>query len=101
MRVSANARVQRLLSRDAYVMQHINEAYEIIKVEKADPPVPPEIRLIEGWRNGNIKVSEDAPHDIENETHTWDLWLKVGPISDPPPAEDWREVLNVYVRMPE
>ena len=97
MRIGANAKVQRLLSRDAYVMQHINEAYEIIKIEGADPPVQPEVRLMEGWRNGNIKVSEDDPHDIENETHTWDVWLKIDSASSDP----WRPVLGVFVRMPE
>lgn len=99
MIVRANARVQRVLSRDAYVMQHINEAYEIIRLDNADPPVQSEVRLIEGWRNGNIKVSEDDPHDIENETHTWDLWLKVEANASPP-SEDWRPVIGVYVRMP-
>ena len=53
----------------------INAAFERIENPKADPAIQPEIQLIEGWRNGNIKIGTGAPSaDLG---HTWDIYLDV------------------------
>jgi len=86
--------VQRGEARNEYVKQHINEAYEQIRDDLANPPVQPEIQLKEGWRNGNIKISDTQPTD--DASHTWDIWLEV-----PSGSIGWTEVTKVHVRMPE
>ena len=93
--------VQNNQAREDYIYQHIDEAYEIIRYDKATPPIEPEIRLKEGWRNGNIKVSTEAPSDSES-THTWDVWLQLVVSTDPvlPAPGTWAEVEKVLVRIP-
>ena len=86
--------VQHKQVREDYVWQHINEAYELLRYDKADTPMQPEIRLKEGWQNGNIKISDTQPPDDDN-LHTWDIWLEV-----PAGSTGWTEVTKVHVRMP-
>jgi hypothetical protein len=73
----------------------VNGAYERIENPKAVPPVQPEIRLIEGWRNGNIKISVAGPADSPD-THTWDVWLQVSSIT----SDSWEAVTAIFVRVP-
>ena len=90
-----DADVQQKQSRDQYIYQHINEAYEQIRDDKADPPIQPEIRLKEGWRNGNIHISTASPTSTD-EAHTWDIWLKVASDS----SDSWEQVTEIFVRVP-
>lgn len=95
---------QRDESKDQYVWQHINESYEMIRDDKADPPIQPEIQLKEGWRNGNIKIGIGPPvrHDIVddprlyNEEHHWDVYLQVASLD----SDIWEAVTAIYVRTP-
>ena len=86
--------IQKIESKDAYVHQYVNEAFEVKRNDKANPPIEPEIRLKEGWRNGNIKVSTAAPADSED-THTWDIWLQVASTD----SNTWETVTGIFVRV--
>lgn len=84
--------IQQQQSREEYIRQHINEAYEVIRVDTADPPIQPEIQLKEGWQNGNIKVGTGAPSaDLG---HTWDVYLDV------PAGTGWTAVTAIYIKRP-
>ena len=87
--------LQQIQAREEYIKQHINEAYEMIRKDIADPPIQPEIQLKEGWRNGNIKIGIGAPTKDTGE-HTWDVYLDVASVT----SDDWEAVTAVYVRTP-
>lgn len=89
------AGVQQIEDKQLWVGSTVNGAYERIEDPKASPPVQPEIQLLEGWRNGNIKMSAVAP-TVSDKAHTWDIWLEVTSLS----GGDWTIVKNVYVRVP-
>ena len=93
--INEEDKIQQVQARDSYVHQHINEAYELIRDDKANPPIQPEIRLKEGWLNGNIHISELAP-TLTDEAHTWDVWLQI----ETGIVDNWATVINTFVRVP-
>ena len=82
-------------ARGEFIPQHINQAYEILRDDKANPPIQPEIQLKEGWRNGNIKIGVGAPSTGAGE-HTWDVYLQVASLT----SNTWEAVTAIYVRTP-
>ena len=90
-----SAGVQQIEDKQLWVGSTINGAYERIEDPKADPAIQPEIQLLEGWRNGNIKMSLVAPITADP-GHTWDIWLEVNSLT----SGDWSLVKNVYVKVP-
>lgn len=86
-----SAGIQKIEGKQQWVHSTITNAYEIVRDDK-DTSIIPEIRLKEGWRNGNILIGTGAP--TSDLGHTWDVYLDV------PAGTDWTLVSNMYVKRP-
>lgn len=95
------AGVQEIEDKQFFTGSVINGAYEIVRDDRK-PEIYPEIKLKQGWRNGNIFLSATAPPTPpaiadrgSADPHTYDLWLVVTSFGTG--AEGWKAVTATYV----
>ena len=99
-----SAGVQQIEDKQFWRGSTINGAYERVEEPKADPPVQPEIQLMEGWRNGNIHFDTVAPTTFPIGGHTWDIRCVVNALSYDPdidPSQQLQLITAMYVSVPK
>lgn len=94
--------IQRIESRQAFVKQFINEAFESERPDLSSTPDYAIAKLIQGWVNGNVHFSTVTPPPTppalvdrtDSDPHSFDIYCVVPTLGT---GTGWKQITEIYV----